>query len=475
MTEASEINPSLEVSKGLIAKVVMAFVGFAGTIVFARVLGASKFGSYYLLLMIAEILKKPVDGWSEAAKKRYSESLSPKAEIIGVQALLPITLVGVVAVPTYLFEDAVVEYTGIARSFHLIVFLVGSLSFYSAFESILSATGRMGRQTGIDMFRSVITLALQALFVWWGMGALGMAYGLGLATLISVPIFLWSLDLQIDIPTRATVHSLSKFAKDSIPYAFVSKAWDRYDIFLIGLFLSPPIAGYYEVAYKLVIPATFVSGMIGGVMMPRTSNLQSKGEDITTDVANSLSFASLFAIPIFFGALAIPEELVVTAYSGEYRSAAPLLVGLALYQIFNSQSTIFGDILAGMDRHNVNLRISMVAFGVNILLGYILIFEYGALGVVIATVVANAVEYLAGAYLLRSYDLPYISRTVIYELFAGLLMYIGLFYISGSVGIESWISLLAVVTVGGVIYFTVLFAASVRIRAVVQSLFEIIT
>lgn len=470
MIDASEVNLSMEVSKGLVAKVVMALVGFIGTIIFARVLGPTKFGSYYLLLMIAEILKKPVDGWSAAAKKRYSELSSPKGEIIGVQILLPVLLVSIVATFAYPFKATVVEFTGISRSYLLLIFLFGSLSLYSGFESILEATGRVGRQTGIDTFRSVITLALQGLFVWYGTGALGMAYGLGLATLVSVPLLLWSFDFTVNIPTRDTFHSLAIFAKDSIPYAFVSKAWDRYDIFLIGALLSPPLVGYYEVAYKLVVPATFVSGMIGNLMMSRTSNLKSKEEDIKTDVANSLSFASLFAIPIFFGALVIPEKLVVTAYGPDYRTAATLLVGLALYQIFNTQSTVFGNILAGLDRHHLNLRISLLAFGVNIILGYLLIFEYGALGVVIATVIASVIEYSAGAYLLSVYNIPSVPRTIVYEILAGTFMYVALLPVAGFVGIESWFTLLLVVAAGGAIYFTVLFIISVRIRDVVQSL-----
>lgn len=469
MTDASEVNLSMEVSKGLVAKVVMAVVGFAGTIIFARVLGPTKFGSYYLLLMIAEILKKPVDGWSAAAKKRYSERSSPKEEIIGVQILLPILLVGFVAIFMYPFEATVIEFTGISRSYLLLIFLFGSLSAYSAFESILEATGQIGRQTGIDTFRSIITLALQGLFVWYGTGTLGMVYGLGLATLISVPLLLWSFEFSIKLPEKKTLYSMLTFAKDSIPYAFVSKAWDRYDIFLIGALMSPPIVGYYEVAYKLVVPATFVSGMIGNLMMSRTSNLKSKSEDIKKDVTNSLSFASLFAVPIFFGALAIPEKLVVTAYGPKYRAAATLLVGLALYQIFNTQSTVFGNILAGLDRHHLNLRISLLSFGVNIILGYLLIFKYGAIGVIIATVVASVIEYSAGAYLLSVYNIPFSSWTIIYEVLAGFLMYVALVLISRSVGIESWFTLLIVVATGGVIYFTVLFVVSVRIRAVFRS------
>lgn len=475
MTDASEVDLSFEVGKGLIAKVVMAVIGFAGTILFARLLGASDFGGYYLLLMIAEMLKKPVDGWSVAAKKRYSELSSPKGEIIAGQMLLPLFLVVFAAVGAYPFRVAIADYTGIAHSYHVLVFLAGSLSLYSAFESILGATGLVGRQTGIDTFRSIITLALQVLFVWYGIGVLGMAYGLGLATLISVPLLFWSLDLRVNVPTASTLWSLARFAKDSIPYTFVSKAWDRYDIFLIGALLSPNIVGYYEVAYKLVVPATFVSGLIGSIMMSRTSNLASRGEDATADITNSLSFASLFAIPIFFGVLAIPEKLIVTAYGPEYRSAAVLLIGLALYQIFNTQSTVFGDIIAGLDRHNANLRISVLAFTVNIVLGYLLIHQYGALGVVVATVVASVVEYAAAAYLLTTFDTPFMSKTVLQEVLAGVLMYIGLVPLSTAISIDSWYSLLLVIASGGLMYFAVLFSLSARVRAVVKSLLNAIT
>lgn len=475
MTDASEVNASFEVGKGLIAKIVMAVIGFSGTILFARLLGASDFGGYYLLLMIAEFLKKPVDGWSVAAKKRYSELTSPEGEIIAGQMLLPLFLVVFVAIGAYPFRTAIADYTGVARSYHVLVFLAGSLGLYSAFESILGATGLVGRQTGIDTFRSVITLALQVLFVWYGIGVLGMAYGLGLATLISVPLIFWSLDLSVNAPTTNTFWSLARFAKDSIPYTFVSKAWDRYDIFLIGALLSPSVVGYYEVAYKLVVPATFVSGLIGSIMMSRTSNLASRGEDVTADVTNSLSFASLFAIPIFFGALAIPEKLVVTAYGPEYRSAAVLLIGLALYQIFNTQSTVFGDIIAGLDRHNANLKISVVAFTVNIILGYLLILRYGALGVVAATVVASVVEYVAAAYLLTRFDTTFISKTVLQELLAGALMYTVLVTLSTVINIDSWYSLLLVVASGGLLYFGVLIAISMRIRTVIRSVLNTVT
>lgn len=469
MTDASEVDLSVEVSKGLVAKILMAAIGFAGTIIFARVLGSAKFGGYYLLLMIAEILKKPVDGWSAAARKRYSEVTSAKDEIICIQILAPILLVTIVAIFAYPFNTEIVRYTGIPRSYILLIFLLGSLSIYSVFEKILGATGLVGRQTGIDTVRSIITLVFQAVLVWYGTGAFGMAVGLGLATLLSVPLLLWSFEFSVGIPTRETIHSLAIFAKDSIPYAFVSKAWDRYDIFLIGLILSPAIVGYYEVAYKLVVPATFVSAMIGTIMMPRTSNLKSKDEKINTDVVNSLSFASLFAIPIFFGALVIPEKLIVTAYGPEYRKASTLLIGLALYQIFNTQSTVFGDILAGLDRHHLNLRISLLAFGVNIIFGYLLIFEYGALGVVAATIIASTIEYVLCAYLLRSYDIPVVSKTVFHELLAGLLMYVTLIPVAEFVDINSWFTLLVVVGIGGAIYFVSLFTISTRIRVVIKS------
>jgi len=48
MTQASEVPFGLEVTRGVLAKFLMAIIGFAGTIIFARILGPVALGGSIL-------------------------------------------------------------------------------------------------------------------------------------------------------------------------------------------------------------------------------------------------------------------------------------------------------------------------------------------------------------------------------------------------------------------------------------------
>jgi len=53
------------------AKIVMALAGFVGTIVFARVLGPSTYGGVGLIVTLAGIVDKPIEGWGIAGKSVF--------------------------------------------------------------------------------------------------------------------------------------------------------------------------------------------------------------------------------------------------------------------------------------------------------------------------------------------------------------------------------------------------------------------
>ncbi len=74
MSEAAKTSLSRETLGGTIAQFVMAAIGFVGTVVFARWLGPSAFGGVYLLFALVKFADRPMNGWSQAAKKRLSES-----------------------------------------------------------------------------------------------------------------------------------------------------------------------------------------------------------------------------------------------------------------------------------------------------------------------------------------------------------------------------------------------------------------
>lgn len=471
--QAGDMNLGLEVGKGFIAKIIMAAFGFAGTIIFARVLGPTSFGGFYLLLSLVELSKRPVIGVGDAVKKRYAEANAPRQELVGVQLVFVLGMLLVAAVFVFVLSGPLVSYTGLQTAPALFLLLFAAVASFPIYQNLLTSIGNLGVETWIDTVRSVVTFVAQLLFVLAGYGAAGMAYGLSLGTFLLLPVTHYYLRTLPTAPSTDTLHSVWSFARYSTPSAIVGKAYDRFDILLLGALASPAVAGQYEVAYKLTVPAMFIAGLSGSGLMAKVSNLDSQGKDTSRAISNTLAFSSLLSIPLFFGALAIAERTVVTIYGPEYKSAAALLVGLALYRVLATQSGILVNAINGLNTPKDQLVASTISLLVNIPLGVGLYYQIGALGVVVATVIAESLRYAILYQKIRGQtDATLIPRALIEQIVAGATMFVAVDAAAQFVAVQSWVEFSGLVAVGGAVYFGVLLALSRHFRITIQSVFR---
>lgn len=478
MTNAGDFDLGRESLKGFVGNATQAVIGFIGTLIFARLLGPASFGGFYFLMTLATFADRPMRGFVTAAKKRYSETNSPRSEIIGA-ALIIVAAVGIPLSTTALIgHEYLLSQTSVPNAGIVFVLLLLSIILFVFFQNLVGAAGQPARQIWLDTFRSVLTLPLQLVFVTAGFGAAGMGYGLASASLIGFGIAYYLLSSRPAFPSLETFRSLWAYARYSIPATIVGKAYNRLDVLLLGFLLTPAVVGYYEVAFKLTLPATFLYAAITTGLMPKVSNLHSRNRAVGPDITSALSYASLFAIPLFFGALALPTAIVVTLYGPEYRPAAVLLVGLALYQVLGSQSQIHQATLQGLDLPDVGLRIDAVTLALNVFVGVLLVYTYGAIGAVVATVGAESLRFCLSAYEVqkRVSDLSIIPRSLFEQVVAGIVMFLVVEQLSQVIPITSWIPLVIIVSSGALIYVSTLLTISHQHRKVVRYLFgDIVT
>ncbi|MCG1003036.1 MULTISPECIES: lipopolysaccharide biosynthesis protein [Halobacterium] len=474
MSEAGNMNLGWEAVKGLIAKSLMAATGFIGILIFTRIVGKSDFGGYYLLLSVVFILDRPIRGFCQAVRKRWSESGSAKREILG--AVLLVNLIGFVLISAgvLILDSYIVSYTGLNGAAPLFLTIFGSLILWFPFQQIMGAMGYPSKQVWNDALRSLFTLPLQIGLVLCGLGALGMGYGLAGATLLSVPFGVYVVSTRPSLPSRKTISSLWEYAKYSSPNAIVGETYSRIDIILLGLLAGTTSVANYEVAFKMVTPATFASGVVGSALMPKISNLISEGKEFKEDVNNSISYVSILGIPIFFGALAIPESLVVTAFGPQYSDAGPYLIGLALYQVISTQTAIYFQTLSGMDLPKIGLKVNSLTLAFNIAIGAILVFSIGAIGIVVGTVLAEALRYLltTRSVVRRIDDITPIPRTLIMQILAGISMYLIVHILNTQIMVSSWVDLGILVGAGALVYGSVLIVISPDVRSTTVSVYR---
>jgi O-antigen/teichoic acid export membrane protein len=470
-SDPGEMKLGLEVLKGFWGKLLQALLGFVGTVIFARALGPNSFGGYYLLLSLVMLANRPIMGVAVATKKRFAELDADRSHIFGAQiifnaAALVVAIAGAVA-----FSARLDSYTGLNNAAILFVVLFGSILTFAPTQELVAGTGKISVPVWIDTVRSLFTFPLQLGLVILGFGAAGMAFGLSLATLLCVPITLYYLRTVPTYPSRDTLKSVWSFARYSIGSRIVGRAYDELDPLLLGFLLTPSVVGYYQVAYKLTVPGTFISVLASSGMLAKVSNLDTKGKSIDTDVTNSVAFVSVLAVPIFFGALAIPEQLIITAYEAEYASAAELLIGLSLFSVVRTQSSLLADTLNGLNRPEIVLRGSAAALVINLAVGIPVTLEFGPIGVVVATVLAEAFRYaLFFIIVRRETSANLLPRPLFEQIAAGVVMFGAVEIVHQTyVTIDSWIPLLLLLALGAGVYFATLIAISALFRNTIQS------
>lgn len=471
--DASTVSLGGETAKGTVAKAAMALIGFVGTILFARLLGPSQFGSYHLLLSVALLVERPISGgWSSAAKKRASEAGSSEGEIVGAQLLVGGLWVVVASAGAMVFADSLHSYTGIDGAVFLLIFLLAAKILYISIVPLILARGRVGVHVGIDALRSYFTFFLQLGFVSLGFGVASLVYGLGIATLLMIPVGIYFLRTVPRWPSLALLGNMWEYARYSIPTGVLWKTYDKFDILLLGALLTQTAAGYYEVAMKLTFPAMLVAEIAGAGLMVRVSNLESKGQSAAHDISNVIAFSSILSIPLFFGALAIARPTIVTIFGGEYAEAAPLLLGLAVYRILTTQTIPLYKSLNGFDMPRVNLQISIVTLAVNIVLGVGLTLWLGAIGVVLATVIAEALRYLGLTLVVKreSPDVDLFPVELFKQFAAGGIMFVGVTTLHSVVPVRSWVDLAGLLVVGSGLYGVVLLIISRQLRLTIKSI-----
>lgn len=464
---AEAMNIKSQVSRGLVARIVESAFAFVGTIVFARLLGPADFGSYYLILAIAMIITRPLIGITDAIKKRSSEIESPHSEMFGLQLLSSFGFIILVSVISVLLSSQLISYVELNQAVLVLILMVLTVGLFSPCQELLvSIQGRFDKKVWLETIRTAIMPFCQVALVLMGWGVVGMAFGYAVSAFLVLPITIYLLHTRPSVPGIDVLRSVWKFARYSILTALMSNVYTRLDVILLGLILSSASVGYYEVASKLTLPATFISGMASTALMPKLSSLSSLDESVTNEIEDVLSYASLLAVPLFFGGLAVAEPLVVTTYGNEYREAALLLPGIALFRLVRTQSQQFRSALNGLDRPNVVLKLSAVALTFNIVTGYILTIKYGTIGVIIATVAAEFIQYFGSWFILRK-SLPKFSifpDLLKYQLLSGIPTYGTAVIVVSISPLGAIHTLVLALLAGAIAYFGTLIILSSEIR-----------
>ncbi|OYR38956.1 hypothetical protein DJ82_10990 [Halorubrum sp. Ib24] len=469
MRDTTSIGIGREALSSLVSNVVMGAVGFGGTVLFARVLGASGLGVYQTAIAAAFVFAKISGGVAAAVQKRVSEVDVDPSPFLGAGLLFHIAFSVMILFGSLLFLGPIAKYLSSATVALAAVGVVASLGLFNVANQLLAGVGYPARSSWIDTVRSVVTIACQVTLLWLGLEAFGLVAGLALGTVATTLFSVLLAGVRPTLPGRETVTSIFQYARWSVPNGLLNKLYSSLDILVVTAAAGSTAAGFYAVARQLTQPATFLSSSISGAFAVRASGRHSAGEGVLVDLLNSVSYSGLFAIPILFGALAMPRALPRTVFGGEFAAAGGALVGMAVFQVCNVYASPLQSVFEGMDRPDVIFRVNAVVTVAHLPMAVGLGYEFGLLGVVVATIVAEALRLVVLQYLVYTeFGRLAVTRPMFEQVASALVMFLTLEAALTTVAVRSWLLLLALVGTGAAVYFGTLLAVSPHFRLAIR-------
>ncbi|ADJ14081.1 oligosaccharide flippase family protein [Halalkalicoccus jeotgali] len=384
--------------KVFLAKGGNAVVFFAGITVFARELGASQIGVFFLFQTVLGLTTIVADvGVRGALEKRLSEGQRPDTMLATAMALKLLTVSGAIGV-LLLARPYLNGYLGGEYTALLVVALVVQ-EFADLFIQAVRGELRVGETAIIEFAREAVWVTSGLAFVAAGYGVIGLMYGLVLGSATAACWAFAKLETTVGRPAELSAWSLYDYAKYYFLSSVSGKVYQWMDVAIIGLFLTYADVGAYEVAWEVTLLVLLVSKTLSITLFPQMSQWSSEAaiDRIEAVVPNAIGIALFLSIPAFVGIVVLNYEVLAVIFGSEYTIAAGVLVVLMLEKVFQSVNDVLGSTLRGIDRVDLVARAVVVTIAINLVLNVALVLSIGLLGAAIATTSAAIVQTLLNA------------------------------------------------------------------------------
>ena len=353
-------------------------------IIGTRYFGAEALGRFGIAVLAVEFVAQLATlGLRRGLAERLSHEDKPAAHVVADAILVSLLASALgaavlVAVPQIMFPNS--EINGLDRFLPVVVFAVVMTDIALAALAYRFDVASAVRSRAIVEPWTISIMA--ALFAWPLMPFYSLRDGLIIAYICSMLAAmlaaLWPLWRSYGLPRgwRPNPVELFAFARRNAPLAAADAIeWGsrRLDLFILGLFATPAIAGIYYAAQQIAsLPQklkTSFDPILGPVI---TRNLKEKNY---AEIARQMGQVCFWIIAAQVGitlALGIPGEAVMGLFGPEFVGGAAAMAFLLAAEVAAATAVVSESALVYMARHR-NLMLSLLMLALQVALSIVLI------------------------------------------------------------------------------------------------------
>jgi O-antigen/teichoic acid export membrane protein len=490
MSKASDIakvsaKGSFHMLWGLVASTV---IGSLGTIFIARLLGSDLYGLYTIVLTIPTIFQVFRDWGMNSAMVKFTAQYRAEGRLDEIRSIYLTGIIFEVAAGLVLsiiaFFSAdflavtVFNRPAVAPLIQIISFSIFAGGLVYAATAAFTGYERLELNSIMLICQSIFKTGIIIGLVVLGFGTSGATVGFTVGTFIAglIGVALIGViyrQLPKPFPRKFEIFAyLKTMLTYALPLSFatiITVLLPQYYAFLLPIHYvtdNIPI-GNYGVAMNFVVLIIFFAMPIATIMLPAFSKLDAqKDKNTLKDFFQfSVKYSALLVVPVTFLVMSLSEPAVGTLFGDTYGTAGLFLGLLAIQYVYSA----FGNLslpafLNGQGQTSYTLKMSILSGCIGFPLGYVMIMNFGVLGLIFTTLVASVPSIIMGlSFIRRKYELTIDWGASLRIILSSAVAGAGTFFVISELMFAAWIELLL-----GVVLFVIILVPTLLLSRAVS-------
>ncbi len=477
---------SFHVLWGLVVSTIIASVG---TIFIARLLGSDLYGLYTVVLTVPAIIQIFRDWGINSAMIKFTAQYRAEGRIDEIRSIyltgiiFEVTVGLALSIFSFFFASflatSVFNRPEIAPLIQIISLSIFAGGLVAAATSAFTGYDRLELNSVMLICQSFIKTGIIIALVIIGLGTAGATIGFTVGTFVAslIGVALIGIIYKHLPKPMSYKHELKAYLTTmltySLPLSFATiilSLLPQFYAFLLPIhYISDNIPiGNYGVAVNFSVLVAFFVMPISTMMFPAFSKLdpQKDKNSLKNIFQFSVKYGSLLVVPITALVICLSEPAVETLFGGTYNTAAlflALFVIQYLYTAFGNLS--LGALLNGQGQTSFVLKMAALSGCIGFPLGYVLVMNFGVLGLIATTLVASIPSLIIGLrFVARTYGVTVdwgSSTKILLSSGVSAAITYGMIF---ELGFASWIRLL----LGTLVFFVVLVPTMLITRAITR-------
>jgi O-antigen/teichoic acid export membrane protein len=470
--------------------VISTIISSVGTIFIANLLGSDLYGLYGIVLTAPNLILIFRDWGVNSAMVRYTAQYRAESRESEVRSIFLSGIIFEIALGLALsiFSFAISDFLAssifnrpaIAPLIQIASFSILAGGLINAATAAFVGAEKMELNSLMLIFQSIIKTFVIIALVVLGLGTSGAVIGFTTSTVIGGVIgiiLIWIIYKDLPKPTASSLE-IKAYTGEMLKYgvplsisAIISGFMAQFFTFLLPIYYTTDNAtiGNYNLALLFVVLIGFFATPITTMLFPAFSKLDYKKdkETLKNVFQFSIKYASYLVVPVAALIMCLSEPAVTTLFGDKYGTAPLFLALLATTYLFTALGNLSTSNLINSQGHtNFSLKLTLLNAAIGFPMGFILIMQFGVIGLVATTLTAGLPSLIIGlAWVKRRYDVTVDWSSSAKILLSSAIAAASTYLIISELSFASWIRL----AIGVVVFLLILVAATLLTRSVTRS------